>query len=190
MRRSSTWSSASSFHLLPEVLTRTGAVAIAALLLVPLAALAPRRRWAAYVVGGTLPVLLVLLLPQLFVPFSDVVSLSQARRFAGFLPFAFAFAGGLGVLARLLGPLTVPAALAGGITLQAAYPGDFGLRLAGDTPAWPTWVALGGAAVALGVGFWQRPTLESSAGLAAAAFLLPVGARMQSRTGRPPSARR
>ncbi len=169
-------SSTTRFSLLPEVLTRTGAVAVAALLLVPLAALAPRRRWAAYVVGGTIPVLLILLLPWLFVPFSDVVSLSQARRFAGFLPFAFAFAGGLGVLARLLGPLVLPAALAGGIVLQIVYPGDFGLVLSGDAPAWPTWVALAGATVALAVGFLQRPTREASAGLAAAAFLLPVAA--------------
>jgi hypothetical protein len=168
--------SADHFSLLPEVLTRTGAAAVAALLLVPLAAFAARRRWAAYVVGGTLPVLLVLLLPRLFVPFSDAVSLSQARRFAAFLPFAFAFAGGLGVLARLLGPVTVPAALAGGVVLQITYPGDFGLTLAGDTPAWPTWVALGGALAALAVGFWQQPTLEAPAGLAAAAFLLPVAA--------------
>jgi hypothetical protein len=164
------------FHLLPEVLTRTGAVAVAALLLVPLAGLASRRRWAAYVVGGTLPVLVVVLLPWLFVPFSDVVSLSQARRFAGFLPFAFAFAGGLGVLARLLGPLVVPGALGGGIVLQLAYPGSFGLTLSGDTPAWPTWVALAGGMVALAIGFLQRPTREAAAGLAAAAFLLPVAA--------------
>ena len=35
----------------PEVFTRAGAVAIAALLLVPVAGFAARRRWAAYVVG-------------------------------------------------------------------------------------------------------------------------------------------
>ena len=72
-----------------------GAVAVAALLFVPLAGLALRRRWAAYVLGGFLAVAAVMLVPLLFVPFSDLVSLSQSRRAAGFWPLAFAFAGGL-----------------------------------------------------------------------------------------------
>ena len=55
-----------------------------------------RRRWAAYVLGGSLAVFAITLVPWLFTPFSDVVSLSQARRLAGFLPFAFALAGGMG----------------------------------------------------------------------------------------------
>ena len=65
---------------------RSGAVAVAALLLVPLTALASRRRWAAYVVGGSLAIFAITLVPWLFTPFADVVSLSQARRLAGFLP--------------------------------------------------------------------------------------------------------
>ena len=68
-----------------------------------------------------------LLVPWIFTPFSDAVSLSQSRRLAGFLPLAFAFAGGIGVLARLLGALVVPVALVAGIALQLALPG--GLRL-------------------------------------------------------------
>ena len=44
------------FSLAPQVFGRSGAVAVAALLLVPLTALASRRRWAAYVVGGSLAV--------------------------------------------------------------------------------------------------------------------------------------
>jgi hypothetical protein len=93
-----------SYNLAPEVFARAGAIAIAALLLVPLAGFAARRRWAAYVVGGSLAVFAVMLLPWLFAALADLVSISQARRAAGFLPFAFAFAGGMGVLARLVGP--------------------------------------------------------------------------------------
>src|SRR5205814_1048045 len=80
--------SISSYHLLPALVTRTGAVAIAALLLTPLAALAARRRWSAFVLGGMVVVLALELLPFLFPHFSDLVSLSQSRRAAGFVPFA------------------------------------------------------------------------------------------------------
>jgi hypothetical protein len=54
------------FRLAPEQLTRPGAVAIAGLLAIPLAALAAPRRWAAYVLGGSLAVLGVLLVPHVF----------------------------------------------------------------------------------------------------------------------------
>ena len=167
-------SSAHSYHLAPALFGRTGAAAIAALLLVPLAGLAARRRWAAYVVGGALVVLALTLVSPLFVPFSDAVSLSQARRFAGFLPLAFAFAGGLGVLAGLAGRLLVPTALAGGIALQLLYPGDFGSGLRSGLPAWPTWIAAAGALLALAAGFRPREPREATAGFAAALFLLPV----------------
>ena len=167
-------SSVHSYHLAPELFGRTGAVALAALLLVPFAGLAARRRWAAYVVGGTLAVLALTLVSPLFVPFSDAVSLSQARRFAGFLPFAFAFAGGLGVLAGLARRVVAPLALAGGIALQLLYPGDFGSGLRSGLPGWPTWLAATGALLALGAGFWRREPRESPAGFAAAVFLLPV----------------
>ena len=43
-----------SYRLAPEVFARAGAVAVAALLLVPLAGLALRRRWAAFALGGFL----------------------------------------------------------------------------------------------------------------------------------------
>ena len=55
------------FRLAPEVLGRTGAVAIAALFLLPLTALAIRRRWAQYVLGGSLLILLLMEVPWLFV---------------------------------------------------------------------------------------------------------------------------
>jgi hypothetical protein len=164
-----------SYNLAPEVFTRAGAVAIAALLLIPLAGFAARRRWAAYVVGGSLAVFAVMLVPLLFTSLSDLVSISQARRAAGFLPFAFAFAGGMGVLARLVGPLLLPLALGAGMFLQIVYPGDFDYVLRDPAPAWIAWFAVVGAAAALVVGFVRRrPALETGAALAAAAFLIPV----------------
>ena len=86
-----------------EVFGRAGAVAVAALLFVPLAGLALRagagRRTS---LGGFLAVAAVVLVPRLFVAFSDLASISQSRRAAGFWPFAFSFAGGFVVLAALL----------------------------------------------------------------------------------------
>ena len=76
-------SSPDSFHLAPQVLARSGAVAVAGLALVPLAALAARRRWGAYVVGGSLAVLATVLVSPLFVPLSDAVSLSQSQTAGG-----------------------------------------------------------------------------------------------------------
>ena len=55
--------SADSFRLAPEMLGRAGAVAIAALVAVPLAAFASRRRWSAYVLGGAVALLAILLHP-------------------------------------------------------------------------------------------------------------------------------
>ncbi|HEX3290285.1 MAG TPA: DUF6541 family protein [Gaiella sp.] len=162
------------FAVVPELFGRTGAVAVAALLLVPLAALATRRRWAAFVVGGALAVLAVCLVPWLFTPFSDAVSLSQSRRLAGFVPLAFALAGGMGVLARLLGRAAAPAALVAGIAFQLLYPGDFGYTLEDGGPAWATWVAVVGAIAALALGFRRRPPLERTAALASALLLLPT----------------
>jgi hypothetical protein len=166
-----------SYSLAAEVFTRGGAVAIGGLLLVGLAGFAARRRWAAYVVGGSLAIFAVTLLPFLFAPLSDLVSISQSRRLAGFLPYAFALAGGLGVLARLVGPVaTALVALAAGIVLQALYPGDFGYRLDETAPALVTWIAVAGAVAALVVGLVRRgrPPLERAAPLAAALFLGPV----------------
>ncbi len=168
--------SPTSYSLAPEVFVRGGAIAIAALLLIPVAALAARRRWAAFVVGGSLAVFAVLLIPMLFTTLSDFVSISQARRAAGFLPFAFAFAGGLGVLARLVWPWLPPIALAAGAALQYLYAGDFDYVLDDFGPAWVVWIAVVGAIVAVAVGLLtaRRAPLEESAGLAAALFLAPV----------------
>jgi hypothetical protein len=167
--------SETSYALAPEVFTRSGAVAVAAIALFPLAALAARRRWAAFVAGGSLAVLVVLLVPFLFTSLSDLVSISQARRAAGFLPFAIAFAGGLGVLSRLVGPLLPPAALVAGIALQVAYPGDFDYLLDNGAPGLLVWIALAAGVAGLVVGLARRgEPLESPAALAAALFLLPV----------------
>jgi hypothetical protein len=129
---------------------------------------------ACYAMGGSLAVLAITLLPWLFTPFSDIVSLSQSRRLAGFMPLGFAFAGGLGVLAQLVGAATAPLALVAGIVLQRLYPGDFGYALEHGGPAWGTWVAVAGALVALAVGArWQRDAGRDAA-LASVLFLLPV----------------
>jgi hypothetical protein len=126
-------------------------------------------------VGGSLAVFAAMLLPFLFTSLADLVSISQARRAAGFLPFAFAFAGGMAVLARLVGPLLLPLALGFGMFLQIVYPGDFDYVLRDPAPAWIAWFAVVGAVVALVVGFARRrPALETGASLAAAAFLIPV----------------
>jgi len=169
-----------SYRLAPEVFGRAGAVAVAALLFVPLAGLALRRRWAAYVLGGFLAVAAVMLVPTLFVLFSDLVSISQSRRAAGFWPLAFAFAGGFVVLGALLRSFLLPAALAGGIVLQLVYPGEFSYRLEDGGPALVTWIAVVGGVAALVVGLvflkhkvpLERPEL---AGWAAALFVLPIG---------------
>jgi len=164
-----------SYNLAPEVFTRAGAVAIVALLLVPLGGFAARRRWAAYVVGGSLAVFATMLIPALFTSLADLVSISQARRAAGFLPFAFAFAGGMGVLAELAGPALIPLALGAGMFLQIVYPGDFEYVLENPGPVWITWFAVIGALVTLVLGLLRRrPPLEKGAALVSAAFLTPV----------------
>jgi uncharacterized protein DUF6541 len=166
-----------SYRLAPEVLGRSGAVAVAALFAVPLAVLAARRRWAAFVLGGFLAVLLLMLVPELFTRFSDAVSISQSRRAAGFVPFAFAVAGGAAVLARLLSIGALPVGLAAGIAFQLAYPGDFGYSLDQGGPALASWFALGGGAVALAAGIFlpsRFATLDRTGPIAAATAALAV----------------
>ena len=158
-----------SFHLAPAMVSRSGAVAVAALVLVPLAGLASRRRWSAFVLGGTLLVLALELWSLVFPHFADLVSLSQARRAAGFVPFAFALAGGAAVVARLVRVAVLPAALAAGIALQLACPGGAG---------WAAWIALFGGLAALALAA-VRPRLAFAspgalAGAAVGLFVLPV----------------
>jgi hypothetical protein len=166
------------YRVAPDLLSRGGAVAVAALVLVPLAALAARRRSAAYVLGGSVAVLGLVLFSFAFPHVADIVSLSQARRLAGFVPFAFAFAGGLLALSSVAGLLVLPAALGAGIGLQLAYPGDFGYGLRDGGPAFAAWVALWGGLAALVVGLLLRGRGElrrrALAPIAALLFVSPV----------------
>ena len=166
----------SSYSLAAEVFTRSGPVAIAALLMIPLAAFAARRRWAAFVVGGSLAIFIVMLVPLFFTALSDIVSISQARRAAGFLPFAFAFAGGFGVLSKFLWPWLPPIALVAGAFLTWAHPGDFDYVLDDPGPVWVVWVAVAGAVAALVAGIWwsAKGAVEETAAIASALFLAPV----------------
>jgi hypothetical protein len=95
--------SGDSFRIDPSFLAAGGLAVVVALVAVPLALFDRRERWAAYVVGGAIPILLVALVPALFSRFADLVSLSQALRIRHFLPLAFALAGAallLGALVR------------------------------------------------------------------------------------------
>jgi hypothetical protein len=172
------------YHVTDRLFTRSGAVAVAGLLCVPLAYFAARRRWAAWVLGGSLAVFVLTLVPFAFPHFADAVSISQGRRLVGFVPFSYALAGGATVLAALLGVFAVVPALAAGIVLQHAYPGDFGYRFHGASPGWPTWVAVAGGLAALVLGAARRFRNRSDVGvhlhhqaavaLTAAAFVVPV----------------
>jgi len=114
--------------------------------------------------------------PDLFVRFSDAVSLSQSRRAAGFVPFAFAFAGGMALLARSLWVL--PFAFLAGVALEHQWPGDFAYGLEKGGPGAVTWFALGAGVVALLLGILlagQRPKERWTLGaVAACLFVLPV----------------
>ena len=165
------------YALRPEVVSRGGTVAVGALVVVPLAAFAARQRWAAFVIGGTLAILGIDLLVWVFPHFADAVSLSQARRAVGFVPFAFALAGAASVLARLIGAFALPVALAAGVALQLAFPGDFGPGLEHGGPALATWIAAVGGLVALVVGLLLGRRIDARgwiAGVAVVLFCVPV----------------
>jgi hypothetical protein len=135
-------------RLAPETISRGGAVAVAGLIAIPAAALAGSRRWAAYVLGAGLAVLVLVLTPWAFDHLSDAVSISQARRMAIFLPIPFAVAGAASLLgrARVAGCLV---AFGTGGLLQLAYPGEFSYFVVIGGPPWPVWLALVGAGVGL-----------------------------------------
>jgi hypothetical protein len=177
--------SISRYSLAPARIDRNGSVAVAALLLVPLALLARRRRWSALVLGGTVAILGIELWPLVFPHFSDAVSLSQSRRASGFIPFSVALAGGAAIVSRFSRTLAVLAALTAGIWLQVVYAGDFGLRAPATEPAVVPWIALYGGIAALVIGAvlaWRRrdfaPTVARQRGITTALavflFVLPV----------------
>jgi hypothetical protein len=185
------------YRLKPELFGRTGAVAVAALALLPLAVFARRRLWSAFVLGGMLLGFSVALLAFVFPHLADAISISQARRLVGFTPRAFAFAGGLLVLSRLLGVVVLPAALAAGVILQVRYPGDFSrpYHHVHGGPPWLTWFSYAAAVVVLlaaAIARRRLPDLERDGPLVAAAaalFVLPVAVHGYSHWGKPPTAR-
>ncbi|MGH3057565.1 MAG: hypothetical protein ACRDPP_04930, partial [Gaiellaceae bacterium] len=162
---------ADSFSVDPAAITRRGGLVVAALLAVPLAGFAGRRLWAALVLGASLAVLAVLLLPALLTLLADLASVSQARRLVGFLPLPFALAGAA-VLAGRFRLVGVAAALAGGAAVRWAFPPD-----GGSGPGeWPVWVAAAGGVVALAVAAWRPlagPRVTAWAAAAAVALVAP-----------------
>lgn len=143
------------YRLAGSEFDRTGVIAIAALVLLPLTAFAWRRRWAAFALGGALLILVLMEVPWLFVHFSNAVSLSQSRRAAGFAPLPFALAGAAALVARRL--VVLPVALAAGIVLQRLWPGDFDYGLRHGGPPAAAWLALVGGAAALAFVLITRP---------------------------------
>jgi hypothetical protein len=135
------------FRVSPDVFGRSGAIAVAALILLPVIAFAIPRRWAFFALGGTLIILLLGSVPWLFVHFSDVVGLSQSRRAIGFAPLPYVFTGGMALVARRV--WAPPLALIAGIVVQQLWPGDFEYGLRHGSPAAVTWWALVGGAIGL-----------------------------------------
>jgi hypothetical protein len=167
-----------AYRAAPDVITRAGPVVVAALVVLPLLALWARRIWAAFAVGGMLAVLAFLLVPELFSRFSDLVSISQSRRLAQFLPIPFAVAGAA-VLAGRLRIAGVAAALGVGLAVELLYSAETSHVVETPGPVWPLWVAVVGAPLALLVGllpWWRAPRIEASAWAAAAAlaFVAPI----------------
>ena len=121
--------SGDSFRIDPSLLANGGLAVVAALVAVPLAAYAWRERWAGYVLGGAIPLLLIALVPALFSRFADLVSLSQALRIRHFLPLSFALAGAALLAGSLLGRRVRSEATALGIVLALVVP-TVAIRLA------------------------------------------------------------
>ena len=166
----------SFFSLTAETLTR-GPAFVAAFLAVVATIFAPRTRWASYVVGGSLAVLLFLLVPPLFTALADLASLSQARRLSLFLPLAVALGGACIVLGQRTRVLGLVIALALGIVLQLVYPWDE-VVVEGGAGAWPVWVAVAAALAALIAAprLARRPLAATPRALACAVlFALPIG---------------
>jgi hypothetical protein len=170
--------SCSHYSLAPGVFARSGSIAVAALLLLPVAAITIRERSSSLIAGGSLTILACTLLPWVFPHFADLVSISQARRAAGFVPFALVLTAVAAVAGRRLGWWTLPLALGFGITLQLLYPGSFGASLSAGLPGYPAWIALIGGALAVAAAFVARVPFESSPSLVALAaialFVAPV----------------
>jgi hypothetical protein len=139
----------------PDAIVRVGTLVVAGLLVVPLVMLASTRLWAALVAGGTLALLVILVVPPAFTAAADVLSLSQARRIPQFFPIPFAVVGGCILLTRLRAAGALIAAGLGTAFLLL-FPGTFTYVYSDGGPGWVVWVALGGGLVALAVGAFVR----------------------------------
>ena len=173
----------------PDAITRSGPVLLAALLVLPLVALAVRRWWAAFAVGGTVLTLAVLLVPFVFTAFVDAISVSQGRRLAQFLPVAFALASAAVLVGRfrLFG---AAGALGFGLALELAYQSDSTAGVEFPGPIWPLWVALVGAPAGVALALWLGPRarrLPSPDALDGRGRLRVRCADRGRRPGRPPS---
>ena len=142
---------AESFRIDPDAIARRGGLVVVALLAIPLAALAGRRLWACFVLGGSLLLFSILLIPPVFTAFADLVSVSQSRRLVGFLPLPFALAGAA-MLAGRFRAVGVLGALGVGIAASLLLPAH-GAR----GTSWAVWVAYVGAALGLAYAAWKRP---------------------------------
>jgi hypothetical protein len=171
------------FGMSPEAVARAGPVVVAGLLAIPLAALATKRVWASLVLGGSLVLLVLVLVPPFFTILADVLSLSQARRVPEFLPVSFAVVGGCIALARLR---VWGLALAGAVSvaLVLLFPGEFTWVYVNGGPSWAVWLAIAGGVAALLYGVW-RPRSGPDPGrwalAAALVFVLPVAVAGLSR---------
>jgi hypothetical protein len=161
-----------SFRVAPDAVVRTGGLAVVALLAIPLAALAAWRLWSSLILGGSLLILTILLVPPVFTLFADLVSIAQARRLLYFLPLPFALAGAAVLVGRfrLAG---VFAAFAVGLIASLVLPAD---EL--GAYGWATWLAVAGTTVGLGLAAWKRPAGPAPgpwAAVAAVALVFPFG---------------
>ena len=168
-----------AYRAAPDAITRTGPVVVGALIVLPLLALALRRVWGVFALTGTLVVLAILLVPELFTRFSDLVSISQSRRLAQFLPIPFVIAGAAAITGRLR-LAGVALALGFGIVLELLYAAELTHVVESGGPVWPLWIAILGTLVAIAAAavFRRRdePAVEANrwAALAALAFVTPV----------------
>jgi hypothetical protein len=141
----------SSFRRAPDSITNQtgGAPSVAALVALPLALLGSRRRWGAFVLGGSVSVLAINLTPALFPRFAEVVSIPQSLRLVHFLPWSFALAGGAMVLSRLKQWGLILSAAAG-LGLSLLYRAEF--RISSPIQhgaAWAVWFGLVAGTAAL-----------------------------------------